>query len=54
MASAGQRYVDTVDAIANAAVEDYNDGQLIVDLTDGKVYVAFDGGWVLVGSQTLV
>ena len=51
MSSAGQRYVETVDAIANAPVEDYGVGQLIVDLTTGSVYVAFGGSWVLVGGQ---
>ncbi len=51
MASAGQRYVESVDAIANANAADYDEGGLVVDLTDGKVYVAFGGSFVLVGSQ---
>ena len=51
MSSAGQRYVDSVDAIANAVATDYDEGGLVVDLTDGKLYVAFGGAFVLIGSQ---
>jgi hypothetical protein len=51
MASAGQRYVETTDAIANAPVADYGVGQLIVDLATGQVYVSFGGAWVVIGSQ---
>ena len=51
MASAGQRYVETVDALANADAATYGPGQLIVDLATGKVYVQFGGAWVLVGGQ---
>ena len=51
MSSAGQRYVETVDAIANAPFSDYQKGQLIVDLTDSKVYVNDGTAWVLVGGQ---
>jgi hypothetical protein len=54
MASQGQRQVETTDAIANAAAADYQAGQIIVDLEDGKVYVHFGGAWVLVGGQTAV
>ena len=52
MASAGQRYVETTDAIANAPVTDYDVGQIIVDIATGKVYVLFGGAWVVVGTQT--
>ena len=58
MASSGQRYVDTIDAITSGAggatADGYQNGALIVDLTDGKVYVAFNGAWVLIGGQTAV
>ena len=52
MATKGQRYVETVDAIANAAAGNYGVGQLIVDIATGKVYVQFGGSWVLIGGQT--
>lgn len=53
MASAGQRYVETVDAIANAAYTEYQLGQLIVDLATEKVYVRGASAWVLIGAQTV-
>jgi hypothetical protein len=58
MASSGQRYVETIDAITagagGALADGYQTGQIVVDLTDGKVYVAFGDAWVLIGGQAAV
>lgn len=54
MASAGQRYVETVDAIANAPYTDYQLGQVIIDLdtaNDGAslaMYVRGAAAWLAV------
>ena len=48
MASAGQRYVETVDAIANAPATDYAPGQLIFDLATELLYVQKSGAWVAI------
>ena len=56
MASSGQRYVETIDAIntgaGGALADGYQTGQVVVDLADGNLYVAFGDAWVLVGGQT--
>lgn len=52
MATSGQRYVETCDAIANAPASEYGEGQLIVDLATGVVHVLFGGSWVIVGPVT--
>jgi hypothetical protein len=47
----GNRFVESVDAIANAPYTNYGLGQLIVDLTTFKLHVRTTSAWVVVGTQ---
>ncbi len=45
MASAGRRYICTIDAIANAPAADYANGTVIFDIATGSLYLMKAGAW---------